>query len=132
MHKVIALAAVVAGATLAFSVAPSTAAPRLANPSDASTLVVHVNGKPAVRRARMARGYDGAYWHYRLEAGREMHYQVVNAGYPARRYEGEVVYRYLPGDACCGYRRHWPWMGHYHHGHRYWPWHGRHHRHHAH
>jgi len=63
-------------------------------------------------------------------AARWLHYHYVNAGYPARRYEGEVVYTYFPGDVCCGYRRHWPWVGRYLHGHRYWHWRGRyHHRH---
>ena len=43
----------------------------------------------------------------------------------------EVYYTTFPGDYCCGHRRHWPWMGRYHHGHRYWPWmgHRRHHHH---
>jgi hypothetical protein len=100
MRKAIVLAAAVVGAVVALSATPSHA-------------------------------YRGeGYWNYRLTGARLMSYQITNAGYPARRYEGEVYYTYFPGDVCCGYRRHWPWIGRYHHGYRHWPWYGRYHRHH--
>ena len=135
MHKAIVLAALAAGAAVALFATPSAAAPRLVNPSDAGTLVTRVADvdRPAARAARHARVYHGGgreYWHYRLQAGRWLHDQYVSAGYPASRYEGEVYYTTFPGDYCCGYRRHWPWMGRYHYGPRYWGWMGRRHHHH--
>ena len=108
---------------------------RSAKPENADTRVTRTADVDRPERkhgqARIHRGGSSEYWHYRLGATRWLHYQYVNAGYPASRYEGEVYYTTFPGDYCCGYRRHWPWMGRYHHGHRYWPWmgHRRHHHH---
>jgi hypothetical protein len=134
MRKPIVLAALAASAAIALFATPSAAAPRLANPSDADTLVTRTADVDRTtarqerkhRHVRVHGGGSAEYWHYRLSAGRWLHSQHVNAGYPASRYEGEVYYTYFPGDTCCSYRRHWPWMGRYQHGHRYWPWMGRH------
>jgi hypothetical protein len=134
MRKIFVLAALAAGAAVALWATPSSATQRIASPSDANTLVTRTADvdRTAARRepkpghARVHRGGSDEYWHYRLTAGRWLHYQHVNAGYPASRYEGEVYYTTFPGDTCCGYHRHWPWMGRYHHGDRYWPWMGRH------
>ena len=130
MRKTIVLAALAAGAAIALLATPSSATPRVASPLDANSLVTRVADvdsaaaprKRLHRHARVHHGGSAAYWHYRLEGARWLHYQYANAGYPAYRYEGEVYYTYFPGDVCCGYSRHWPWMGHYYHGHRYWPW----------
>jgi hypothetical protein len=96
----------------------------------AIVLAAVVAGAMMALSATPSSANGGGYWHDRLTASCSLHYQYVNAGYPARGYEGEVVYTYFPGDVCCGYRRHWPWMGRYHHGYRYWPWYGRRHHHH--
>ena len=129
MRKPIVLAALVAGAGIALWASPSSAVQRVADPSDANSLLARTADveRTAARRAgkkRHARVYRegrGEYWHYRLSAGRWLHQQYVNAGYPAQRYAGEVTYAAFPGGYCCGYRRHWPWMGyhrHHHHHHR--------------
>lgn len=137
MRRAIVLAAAVACGAMTLSATPSSAVQRVANPSDATTLVTRtadmdkksVRGDRPRQQVRVRGGAD--YWHYRLEGARWMSYQVTNAGYPARRYEGEVYYTAFPGNACCGYRRHWRWIGRYEHGVRYWPWmgHRRHHHH---
>jgi hypothetical protein len=133
MRKALLLAALAAGAAIALFATPAAATSRLANPSHADSLVTRTAdvNRPESKhgQARIRRGGSSEYWHYRLGAARWLHYQYVNAGYPASRYE--VYYSTFPGDHCCGYRRHWPWMGRYHHGHRYWPWmgHRRHHHH---
>jgi hypothetical protein len=132
MRKALLLAAL-ASTAIALFAAPSAATPRLANPYGADTLITRVADldRPATRSGRhVYHGGGRAYWHHRLGAGRWLHDQYVNAGYPASRYEGEVYYTTFPGDYCCGYRRHWPWMGRYHYGPRYWGWMG--HRHHHH
>jgi hypothetical protein len=134
MRRPIVLAALAAGAAMALWTVPSSAMQRLAEPSGAQTLVRRVADMDRYGRRRHARAYrgDSAYWHYRLSAARWLHYQHVNAGYPARRYRGHATYIYVAGDPCCGYRRDWPWMGRRHwHGPRHWHWIGRrcHHRH---
>src|SRR5262249_13832954 len=130
MRKAIVLAAVVAGATTVSAATPSSAAPRASNPSDGKTLVIRAADLgTAARPSRPARIYSGVgSWTDRLGAAGWMSYQITNAGYHAQRYEGEIVYTYFPGDACCHYRRHWPWIGRYHYGYRYWAWRGRYHR----
>ena len=135
MRKAIVPAALAAGAAIALFATPSLAAPRLADPSGADTLVTRI--ADVDRTAARREGSNGrsagssGHWHYRLEASRWLHDQHVNAGYPASRFDGEVYYAAFPGSYCCGYRRHWPWMGRYHHGTRYWIWMGhRHHHHH--
>jgi hypothetical protein len=143
MRRPIVLAAVAAGAAMALWTAPSSAMQPVAKPAGASALVTRTadGGQAAApkkakhRPVRVYRGDRGEYWHYRLSAGRWLHNQYVNAGYPVDRYQGEITYVTFPGGPCCGhhrFHRHWPWMGHRHwHGYRYWPWmgHRHHHRH---
>ncbi len=129
MRRSIVLAAFAAGAAMALWTAPSSAMQRLGEPWGAHALLTRVadmDGGHARVRDR------SEYWQYRLEAARWLHDQYVNAGYPARRYRGGVTYVYVVDDPCCGYRRHWPWMGRRHgYGPRHWVWigHRRCHRH---
>jgi hypothetical protein len=144
MLRSIMLAALVAGAATALWTAPSAATQPVSRPGDASSAVTRAadtKATPAAterkRRTALVRrvGVD-EYWHDRLGAGRWLHYQHVNAGYPAHpgRYAG-VHHIYIPGTICCGHRKHWPWMGRKRgHGARHWVWmgHHHHHRHHHH
>jgi hypothetical protein len=137
MRKPIVLAALASLAAIVLWAAPASAMQRVASPSGEGTLVARIADadKPAARKDRKHRharihrhGRGDAYWHYRLSASRWLHYQYVNAGYPARRYEGEVYYTYFPGDDCCRHHRYWGWYGRkhgHHHGHA----HGHHHGH---
>ena len=145
MLRSIMLAALVAGAATALWTAPSAATQPLSRPDDASPAVIRIadtKGATASterkrRGAPVRRQGADEYWNDRLVAGRWLHYQSVNAGYPAApdRYAG-VHHIYIPGTICCLHRRHWPWMGHGHrHGVRHWVWMGHHHhlhRHHHH
>jgi hypothetical protein len=144
MLRPVVLAGLVAGAAAALWTGPSAAAPTMSRPGDAGTVVTRAADTKATpasterkRRPALVRrqGVD-EYWHDRLGAGRWLHYQNVNAGYPARpgRYAG-AHHVFIPGTICCVHRRHWPWMGHKHrHGARHWVWigHHHHHRHHHH
>jgi hypothetical protein len=140
MRRPILLAGLVAGAVMALWSAPSSATQPVAKPEDRGTLVTRTADTKATaaaperkRRAGVVRRHDvDEYWRHRLGDGRWVHYQYINAGYPAypSRYAG-VHHVYFPGTACCGYRRHWPWVGRTHwHGPKYWPWMGRHRHHH--
>jgi hypothetical protein len=135
MRRPIVLAALVVGVAVATWSAPSSAMQRPAEPWGARTLVTHIADMGRERKrphARVHRRASSAYWDYRLNATRWLHYQHVKAGYPARRYRGDSVYLYVHDDMCCGHHRHWPWMGRRHgHGPRHWVWigHRRCHRH---
>jgi hypothetical protein len=130
MRKAVVLAAVASFATIALCVTPSSAMQRVANPGEANVLVTPIADldRQAARpdrkhgRALVYRhGRDHGYWDHRLSAGRWLHYQYVNAGYPSRRHHKEVYYTYFPGDYCCRHHRHWRWYGH---DHGYWHRHG--------
>jgi hypothetical protein len=144
MPRCIGLAALAAGAAMALWTAPAAATQPVFRPGDAGTAVTRAADTKATpasterkRRPALVRrvGVD-EYWHDRLGAGRWLHYQQVNAGYPARPGGYAGVHRvYIPGTMCCGHPKPWAWMGRKHgHGARHWVWIGLHHhyRHHHH